>query len=164
MVNFRLGEDAALVYAAALDSVTVVNSGRPEGVSEAEWFDTVKRNKEHLKVVLSKPLWDGSAFDLAPLQDAAYRPDGTPPAAPTPRFVARDLVALLTADDYANIAAATTSNPAMGLLWSGLLAQGDAPILVSSERFIAGLAGLKTGLGTDRVIEIFNALGIEIEH
>ena len=62
-------EEIAQHYKAALDSVTLINSAKPEGMEEAEWADTVARNKEHLNIMLAKDFW--TTEDLAPLKAAA---------------------------------------------------------------------------------------------
>lgn len=62
-------EQIAQHYKAALDSVALLEAGKPEGVDDAEWADTVKRNKEHLEIMLAKDFW--TTEDLKPLQDAA---------------------------------------------------------------------------------------------
>ena len=62
-------EEIARHYAAALDSVALINGGKPEGMEDAEWADTVARNKEHLTIMLAKTYW--TSEDLAPLQSAA---------------------------------------------------------------------------------------------
>lgn len=62
-------EEIARHYAAALDSVALINGEKPEGVEDADWADTVARNKEHLKIMLAKDFW--TTEDLAPLQAAA---------------------------------------------------------------------------------------------
>ena len=56
-------------YSAALDSVALLNAGKPEGMTDEDWADTVARNKEHLKIMLAKPYWTDE--DLSPLQAAA---------------------------------------------------------------------------------------------
>jgi hypothetical protein len=56
-------------YAAAMDSVALINNGKPEQMDDAEWADTVARNKEHLKIMLAKTFW--TTEDLTPLQQAA---------------------------------------------------------------------------------------------
>jgi hypothetical protein len=38
-------------------------------MTEADWLDTVARNKEHLNIMLAKPFW--TTEDLTPLQQAA---------------------------------------------------------------------------------------------
>jgi hypothetical protein len=52
-----------------MDSVNLINGGKPEGMEDAEWADTVARNKEHLVLMLAKPYW--TTEDLTPLQAAA---------------------------------------------------------------------------------------------
>ena len=62
-------EDIARHYSAAMDSVNLINAGKPEGMEDAEWEDTVARNKEHLRIMLAKDFW--TTEDLSPLQAAA---------------------------------------------------------------------------------------------
>lgn len=62
-------EEIARHYSAAMDSVNLINGGKPEGMDDAEWADTVARNKEHLKIMLAKDFW--TTEDLKPLQAAA---------------------------------------------------------------------------------------------
>ena len=62
-------EEIARHYSAALDSVALINGGKPQGVEDAEWESTVARNKEHLNIMLAKDFW--TTEDLAPLQQAA---------------------------------------------------------------------------------------------
>lgn len=62
-------EEIAQHYKAALDSVALINGEKPESVEDAEWADTVARNKEHLNIMLAKDFW--TTEDLKPLQDAA---------------------------------------------------------------------------------------------
>ena len=44
-------EEIAAIFAAAGDSVTVINGGKPELESDAEWKLTVQRNVEHLEII-----------------------------------------------------------------------------------------------------------------
>jgi hypothetical protein len=62
-------EEIARHYSAAMDSVNLINAGKPEGMEDADWADTVSRNKEHLNIMLAKDFW--TTEDLAPLQAAA---------------------------------------------------------------------------------------------
>ena len=62
-------EEIARHYSAAMDSVNLINGEQPEGMDDAEWADTVARNKEHLNIMLAKDFW--TTEDLKPLQDAA---------------------------------------------------------------------------------------------
>ena len=56
-------------YNAAMDSVNLINGGKPEGMSDEDWAATVERNKAHLQIMLAKDFW--TTQDLAPLQAAA---------------------------------------------------------------------------------------------
>ena len=62
-------EQIAKHYAAAMDSVNLINGEKPEGMEDADWADTIARNKEHLNIMLAKDFW--TTEDLAPLQAAA---------------------------------------------------------------------------------------------
>lgn len=77
-------------------------------------------------------------------------------------FAARDLLAQLQPDDYARIQAAIASSPALGLLWSALLAQGEAPISVAADRFRQGWTGLMSALGETRARAVADALRIPV--
>ena len=57
-------------YKAAMDSVNLINGGKPERMTDAEWADCLSRNKEHLKIQLAKSdMYAG--YDLKPLEDAS---------------------------------------------------------------------------------------------
>ena len=56
-------------YSAAMDSVNLINAGKPERMSDTEWADCLSRNKEHLKIMVAKDFW--TTEDLTPLQQAA---------------------------------------------------------------------------------------------
>jgi hypothetical protein len=62
-------EQIAKHYSAALDSVNLINGGKPEMMSDEDWADTLERNREHLRIMLAKDYW--TTEDLAPLQAAA---------------------------------------------------------------------------------------------
>ena len=62
-------EQIAQHYSAAMDSVNLINAGQPEGMTDEDWADTVKRNKEHLAIMVAKDFW--TTEDLTPLQAAA---------------------------------------------------------------------------------------------
>ena len=69
MIELTQEEQIAKHYAACMDSVNLINGGKPEGMTDEEWADTVARNKEHLNIMLSKDFWTNE--DLTPLQQAA---------------------------------------------------------------------------------------------
>ena len=56
-------------YSAALDSVSLINAGKPDQMDDAEWADCLKRNQDHLKIMLAKDFWTDQ--DLEPLRLAA---------------------------------------------------------------------------------------------
>lgn len=56
-------------YWAAMDSVNLINGGKPAFMNDDEWQDCLKRNKEHLKIMLAKPFWTNE--DLEPLRQAS---------------------------------------------------------------------------------------------
>jgi hypothetical protein len=61
-------EQIAKHYSAAMDSVNLINAGKPEGMTDEDWADTVSRNVEHLKIMVAKDFMQGQ--DLAPLNQA----------------------------------------------------------------------------------------------
>ena len=69
MTETLTAEQIAAHYSAALDSVALINGGKPEGMEDAEWADCVARNKEHLKIMLAKDFW--TTENLTPLQQAS---------------------------------------------------------------------------------------------
>ena len=56
-------------YSAAMDSVNLINAGKPEDMTDADWADTLKRNRDHLVIMLAKDYWTNE--DLTPLQAAS---------------------------------------------------------------------------------------------
>jgi hypothetical protein len=69
LVNEVTAEEIARHYSAAMDSVNLINGNKPEDMEDAEWADTIARNKEHLKIMLAKDFWTNE--NLKPLQDAS---------------------------------------------------------------------------------------------
>ena len=56
-------------YDAAMDSVNLLNAGKPEDMNAEDWADTVKRNKEHLEIQIAKGDYY-AGHDLTPFEDA----------------------------------------------------------------------------------------------
>jgi hypothetical protein len=56
-------------YDAAMDSVNLLNAGKPEDMTAEDWADTVKRNKEHLEIQIAKGDYY-AGHDLTPFKDA----------------------------------------------------------------------------------------------
>ena len=69
LVQEVTAEEIAQHYSAAMDSVNLINGDKPEGMEDADWADTIARNKEHLKIMLAKDFW--TTENLAPLQQAS---------------------------------------------------------------------------------------------
>jgi hypothetical protein len=60
-------EEIARHYSAAMDSVNLIEAGKPQGMSDKDWGDCVSRNVEHLKIMVAKSYWTDE--DLTPLTD-----------------------------------------------------------------------------------------------
>jgi len=65
-IETQTPEEIARHYSAAMDSVNLINAGKPEAMSDEDWADCLARNKEHLKIMLAKTYW--TTEDLTPLQ------------------------------------------------------------------------------------------------
>lgn len=68
-VETPTAEEIARHLSAAMDSVNLINAGKPEKMTDEEWADCLKRNKDHLKIMLAKDFWTNE--DLTPLQAAS---------------------------------------------------------------------------------------------
>jgi hypothetical protein len=62
-------EQIAQHYSAAMDSVNLINAGKPESMSNEDWADCLERNKEHLRIMLTRDFW--TTEDLEPLRLAS---------------------------------------------------------------------------------------------
>lgn len=63
--------DPARQYAAAMDSVDLINAylaTPPAGMSEQDVADAIRRNVEHLEIMVGKDFWTDE--DLTPFTDA----------------------------------------------------------------------------------------------
>jgi len=69
MIELTPEQQIAQHYSACMDSVNLINAGQPEGMDDAEWADCLARNKEHLRIMITKDFW--TTEDLTPLQDAS---------------------------------------------------------------------------------------------
>lgn len=69
MIELTPEQEVERSYAAAMDSVNLLNAGKPEDMTDAEWADTVKRNREHLEIQLAKGDYYAS-YDLTPFEQA----------------------------------------------------------------------------------------------
>ena len=61
-------EEIAQHYSAAMDSVNLINDIVASGDTDDESVNTLKRNQDHLKIMVAKDFW--TTEDLKPLNDA----------------------------------------------------------------------------------------------
>ena len=61
-------EEIAQHYSASMDSVNLLTDGKPAGMSDDDWTDTVQRNKDHLDIMIAKDYW--TTENLTPLKNA----------------------------------------------------------------------------------------------
>jgi hypothetical protein len=69
MIDTQTPAQIAQHYSAAMDSVNLINGGKPDFMTDADWADCLSRNKEHLKIMLAKDFW--TTEDLTPLRTAS---------------------------------------------------------------------------------------------
>ena len=62
-------EEVARSYSASMDSVNLLNAGKPVEVTDTDWADTVARNKAHLEIQIAKGDYY-AGYDLKPFEDA----------------------------------------------------------------------------------------------
>jgi hypothetical protein len=63
-------EEVTQSYKAALDSVVLLQAGKPADMEDAEWVDCVARNKAHLEIQIAKGADFYGSNDLTPFKDA----------------------------------------------------------------------------------------------
>ena len=69
MIELTPEQEVQRNFDAAMDSVNLLNAGKPEDMTAEDWADTVKRNKEHLEIQIAKGDYY-AGHDLTPFQDA----------------------------------------------------------------------------------------------
>ena len=69
MIELTPEQEVQRNYDAAMDSVNLLNAGKPEDMTDEDWADTVKRNKEHLEIQIAKGDYY-AGHDLTPFEDA----------------------------------------------------------------------------------------------
>jgi len=57
-------------YDAAMDSVNLLNAGKPEDMTDADWADCKQRNIDHLKIQIAKGAEFYGEHDLTPFVEA----------------------------------------------------------------------------------------------
>jgi hypothetical protein len=68
MVEKITAAEIAQHYRSAMDSVNLINELVASGDTDEETVDTLKRNKDHLKIMVDKDYW--TTEDLQPFKDA----------------------------------------------------------------------------------------------
>jgi len=63
-------QQVAQDYKATLDSVALLEAGKPAEMTDADWADCVARNKSHLELQLAKGAEYYSSNDLTPFENA----------------------------------------------------------------------------------------------
>jgi len=56
-------------YDAAMDSVNLLNAGKPEDMTDEDWQDCKQRNIDHLNIQLAKGDYY-AGYDLTPFENA----------------------------------------------------------------------------------------------
>ena len=69
MLELTPEQQVAKDYSAAMDSVNLLNAGKPKDMTAEDWADTVKRNKEHLEIQIAKGDYY-AGHDLTPFENA----------------------------------------------------------------------------------------------
>jgi hypothetical protein len=70
MIELTHEQQVAQDYKAAMDSVNLLQTGKPELMTDEEWTDTVARNKEHLQIQIAKGAEFYGEHDLTPFVEA----------------------------------------------------------------------------------------------
>jgi len=63
-------QEVAKAYSAAMDSVALLQAGKPEKMTDAEWTDCKQRNIDHLKIQIAKGAQYYGSNDLTPFENA----------------------------------------------------------------------------------------------
>jgi len=68
IIETPTADEIAKHYSAAMDSVNLINGAKFASMTDADWTDTLKRNKEHLEIMVAKTYW--TTQDLTPFHSA----------------------------------------------------------------------------------------------
>jgi len=69
-LEMTLEQRVASDYKAALDSVALLQAGKPEKMTDEEWADCKQRNIDHLTIQLNKGSEYYGSNDLTPFEQA----------------------------------------------------------------------------------------------
>jgi hypothetical protein len=70
MLELTPEQEVQRSYDATMDSVNLINAGKPEDTTDEDWANTVKRNKEHLEIQIAKGAEFYGEHDLTPFVEA----------------------------------------------------------------------------------------------
>ena len=70
MIELTQEQKVAKDYSSAMDSVNLLNAGKPEEMTDADWADCKQRNIDHLKIQIAKGAEYYGSLDLTPFEDA----------------------------------------------------------------------------------------------
>ena len=63
-------EDITQAYSAAMDSVNLINAGKPQYMTDKDWEETLERNRAHLRIQVAKGADFYGDLDLTPFINA----------------------------------------------------------------------------------------------
>jgi hypothetical protein len=69
MMNYTQ-EDITQAYSAAMDSVNLINAGKPQYMTDKDWEETLERNRAHLRIQVAKGADFYGDLDLTPFINA----------------------------------------------------------------------------------------------
>jgi hypothetical protein len=69
MLELTPEQEVQRSYNAAMDSVNLLNAGKPEDMTDKDWQDCKQRNIDHLNIQLAKSDFY-AGYDLTPFEDA----------------------------------------------------------------------------------------------
>jgi len=70
MIELTPEQEIQRSYDAAMDSVNLLNAGKPEDMTDEDWADCKQRNIDHLKLQLEKGAEFYGEHDLTPFVEA----------------------------------------------------------------------------------------------
>ena len=70
MIEMTQEQKVAADYSAAMDSVHLLEAGKPADMTDADWADCKQRNIDHLKIQLEKGAEYYGTNDLTPFENA----------------------------------------------------------------------------------------------
>jgi len=70
MIEMTQEQKVSSDYKAALDSVALLEAGKPADMTDADWADCKQRNIDHLNIQLAKGAEYYGSNDLTPFENA----------------------------------------------------------------------------------------------